>query len=207
MQEIYSFSSYTDFLNVISAQKEMTISTKGVIKKICKMMSKFDEISRHGELKGYLIMIEEISSKFCDNLTNTVFDGIYEKISEHRETLLLSYQEKFLLLNNIDSLNKQLIKRDNYLQHKLDEINSKYQNLNGQTLKDGKNEEQYQKLQEIQLKTDSILEKLTALPAINSQREVEYDSNVHLTTIEKKVDYIYNFFNNGADSSLVIRGG
>lgn len=197
-------SSFSELESVIKEHKELSLGTRVMIKNLCFLISKSDEIDRHPELRGYVLMIDELTSKFHDNLDTLVFNQMLEKLTEQRELSTLAFQERILLLNNIDTLNLKLKKRDEYLQLKLDRLERESANA-AKTQEDAKLTAQEARLKEIQAKADSILQRIEQIPQTLSQRDVNYDSNVHLTTIEKKVDYIYGFFNQSPDVRLLTR--
>ena len=206
-QEI--FTPYQHFETRMNNQRNLITNQNAMIQHICKALISTEEIAGHCNFSKSSQMISLLTEKLKDQLIGSFLHEVEVKLAELREVSHLHHQEKILLINSITAMRKTLDKSNMFLKDRLENNENVYRHaVHYDTVTESveqekvisathetKFNEQIRKLTEIQNKTDFILERLEGHSRPNSVKDVSFDSNVHLMTIEKKVDYIFRMLN------------
>jgi hypothetical protein len=180
-------SSHADLEATIGNQRELALGARTLTKNLCRLIGRYEEVAKHPELRGYVLMLDEISSKFYESLVSGFLQTTMESLLEQKELAQLAHQDRVLILNHIDVMGRRISRRDDFLYQR---VRKSWQNgIEVDLTKAASHLEE--RLQEIQAKADSILDRLD-LPGRTPRPSP--DSDLLLEELSRKVDYIHSFF-------------
>lgn len=187
MNENWMLSSHADLEAAIAHQRELALGARAMTKNLCRLIGRYEEVAKHPELRGYVLMLDEISSKFFESLVSGFLQTTTEALAEQRELAQLAHQDRVLILNHIDVMARRVSRRDDFLNQKMRRSWQAASPIDTNEPIATPDE----RIKQIQAKADSILERLNApgRPAPSSP-----ESDQLLDELSRKVDHMQSIF-------------